>query len=634
MDSKRLSKEVLYLFNNGILYRGYTVFGAHRDSCGGKCGYTFTLWAPEVKSVRVTGSFNNWRDNEYYMESVGSGGVWTVFIPGIQQGALYKYVIETKSGELLYKADPYAFASELRPGTASKLWNLDDFKWTDEKWLADNKDTSHFKRPMNIYEVHLGSWKQHEPENGEQVFYTYRELAGELVDYVKDMGYTHIELMPVMEYPFDGSWGYQVTGYYAPTSRYGTPQDFMYFVNRCHEKGISVIMDWVPGHFCRDSHGLGRFNGNMLYESEDHPDWGTYKFDFARKEVRSFLLSNALFWLDMYHIDGLRVDGVSSMLYLNFGRDDSQPKRVNSQGGDGDLDAISFLRELSHVLAEYHPGAYTIAEESSSWPMVTRSPESGGLGFHYKWDMGWMNDTLSYISTDFPYRSSCHNKLTFSMMYAFSENFILPFSHDEVVHGKKSLIGRMPGEWWRQFAGLRLLAMYQMTHSGSKLNFMGNEFGQFIEWRFYEGLEWFMLEYDTHSKHKEFIKKLNHLYLKEKSLWQENFDWKGYRWIDADNSQQGILSYIRRGENEDDYLVILLNFQPDTYTNYRVGVPEPVYYKEIFNSDAEEYGGSGKINPRAVKAKPIPMHGMDYSISITVPPLGGTILRPGNKKKK
>ena len=481
---------------------------------------------------------------------------------------------------------------------------------------------------MNIYEVHLGSWKQHGKNAEDPFFFSYRELAKELTSYVKDMGYTYVELMPVMEHPFDGSWGYQTTGYYAPTSRYGLPKDFKYLIDCFHQAGIGVILDWVPGHFCRDAHGLCRFNGSELFESEEHVEWGTYKFDYSRPEVRSFLISNAIFWLEEYHVDGIRVDGVSSMLYLNYGIDDPAQKRFNHKGGEEDLVAQAFLQELNEVIGRLHPDVFTVAEESTAWPLVTYPPEEGGLGFHYKWDMGWMNDTLRYCALDFPFRDGSHQLLTFSMMYAFNENFILPLSHDEVVHGKCSLIQRMPGDYWRQFAGLRLLLMYLMCHSGGKLNFMGNEIGQFIEWRFYESLEWFLLDYDAHARHQKFVKAMNHCYLNTPSLWQQNYDWSGYQWLDANNQDQSILLFKRQGKKEDDFTIILLNFQPDTYKEYKIGVPAAGAYREIFNSDREEFGGSNHINPRPLKTKKGVYHGQEQYIEIIVPPIGAVIFAP------
>ena len=640
------NQDLLYLFNEGTYYHAYQTFGAHPSVENGEAGVRFTVWAPGVRSVRIAGEYNGWQEDGPSLAPVGSTGVWTGFVPGIAEGTRYKYLIETSVGEQLYKADPFAFYAEQRPCTASIVHTL-DYTWHDTRWMEKRARTNHFQTAKNIYEVHLGSWRQHKQEQDPDDpaapeadpddtarFYTYRELAETLVPYVRDMGYTHIELLPVMEHPFDGSWGYQLTGYYAATSRYGTPQDLMYLIDCAHRAGIGVILDWVPGHFCRDSHGLGRFNGEMLYEKDDHKQWGTYKFDFGRNEVRSFLLSNAMFWLDRYHVDGIRVDGVSSMLYLNFGVENPGEKRYNRNGGEEDLEAVAFLQEFSRMVGTYFPGVFTVAEESSAWPLVTAPPENGGLGFHYKWDMGWMNDTLKYMSVDFPYRPGCHNMLTFSMMYAFNENFMLPLSHDEVVHGKCSLIGRMPGDYWRQFAGLRLLALYQMTHPGGKLNFMGNEFGQFIEWRYYDELEWFLLDYASHRDHQAFIRALNHVYLKEKALWDCDHSWQGFSWIDADNAGQGILSYVRRSASGRIITAVVLNFGVQSYEHYRIGVPKPGYYRELISSDHPAFGGSGKINETEIPAEAVEFHGQPYSIEITVPPLGGTILKRVRKQEE
>jgi len=625
-----LDLDLLYLFNQGTYYHAYRLFGAHPGKQGRKKGVRFAVWAPGVRAVSVVGDHNGWQAGVDVMHPVGSTGAWECFVPGIGEGACYKYSIETAEGQSYLKADPFAFSSQCRPETGSVIRSM-EYDWKDGAWLKKRAESDHFRSPKNIYEVHLGSWKQKGVEvydvGDPRRFYNYREMAQELIPYVKDMGYTHIELLPLSEHPFDGSWGYQTTGFYSATSRYGTPQDLMYFVDCAHRAGIGVILDWVPGHFCRDSHGLGRFNGHKLYEWDDHPQWGTYKFDFGRSEVRSFLLSNAMFWLQEYHIDGIRVDGVSSMLYLNFGKEDSAHRHVNRHGGDGNLEAVSFLQEFAKMVGECFPGVFTVAEESSAWPLVTAPPEQGGLGFHYKWDMGWMNDTLKYMSTDFPYRPGCHNMLTFSMMYAFNENFMLPLSHDEVVHGKLSLIGRMPGDYWRKFAGIRLLALYQATHPGAMLNFMGNEIGQFIEWRYYEGIEWFLQDYENHAKHRCFIRDLNRLYKKEKSLWDCDHSWKGFQWIDADNAAQGILSFVRSTQSGRSKTVCVLNCGVQSYEKYRIGVPAPGYYKELLSSDLPEYGGSGKCNPQPVKAEEIPAHGQPYSIEITVPPIGGVILK-------
>lgn len=635
--SKSLSDELLYLYNTGKCYYAYRNWGAHlavaEDENGKKInGVQFTIWAPDVKSIRVIGDWNSW-DGEDYLEPIKSSGMFTAFIPGVKPGDKYKYDIETATGDHLIKADPYAFESELRPSTASVIADL-TYEWNDDSWI-DNRNSKNINNsPVNIYECHLGSWMRHPVEDG---FYSYQELADRLIPYVKEMGYTHIEILPVMEHPLDASWGYQVTGYYSATSRHGHAVDFKYFIDQCHQAGIGVILDWVPGHFCPDEHGLCNFNGNKLYESEIHPDWGTYKFDFGRGQVRSFLLSNAMFWINEFHADGIRVDGVSSMLYLNFGVSDKKKMKFNKYGDEGNLEAIEFLKEFNYMVGNYCPGVFTAAEESTAWPMVTMPPSHGGLGFHFKWNMGWMNDTLEYMSCDFPFRDGSHNKLTFAMTYAYSENYILPLSHDEVVHGKKSLIGRMPGDLWRQFAGIRLLSMYQMTHPGKKLNFMGHELATFIEWREYEELEWFMLEYEHHSQHRKFIADINKVYSEHPALWTRDCRMDGFMWLDPDNKEQGILSYMRFGDvegatGEDAYekLVIALNMDVQAYDSYRIGVQEPGIYTELINSDDKKYGGSGRINPEPIKAEKIPMHGQPYSIEINMPVVGGVIFRRSN----
>ena len=616
-----ITEEKLYLFNQGQYFHSYRIFGAHPV----EGGVRFTVWCPEVKSVGVIGSFNDWTPQ--YLAPRGSTGVYSGIIPEAKPGDLYKYRITTAAGETFDKADPYAFWAEVRPGTASRIARLDGYTWHDGRYQAIRRSTKS-PRPMNIYEVHLGSWKQQEhPEDPDYPFLSYRQLADELIPYAKDMGYTHLELLPVMEHPFDGSWGYQVTGFFAPTSRYGGPQDFMYFVDQAHQHGLGVILDWVPGHFCRDAHGLGRFNGKMLFEGADHPEWGTYKFDFTRSEVRGFLISSALYWLGCYHADGIRVDGVTSMLYLNFGLPDWAEKTYNDQGGEENTAAVEFLRQLNDAVHTFAPGAITVAEESSAWPHVTGDTASGGLGFDYKWDMGWMNDTLEYCKTDFPFRSYHHNKLTFSMAYGFSERFILPLSHDEVVHGKLSLMGRMPGDYWRKFAGLRLLALYQITHPGGKLSFMSTEYGPFIEWREYESLEWFLLDYPTHQMHQDYVKQLNRLYQNTPALWQDDHSWEGFHWLDADDSAQSILLFRRTGREKTKAVTVLLNFQPEVYSDFRIGVPYPGQYQELLSSDATEFGGSGKGNPDILKAEPVPCHGEKWSVRVTVPPIGGILLQ-------
>ena len=647
----KITSDDLHLFAQGTWEKSWEKLGAHKESTNGKTGWRFAVWAPKVKSVHVVGDFNNWDPHANPLSPISDSGIWTGFIADLPEGELYKYAIRTDQDDVLYKADPYAFQQECPPGTASRLYDVNGYVWHDATWLRHRANTNHMEQPLNIYEVNLGSWKRHgdEPQGDPRPdgtypgpmdefpaqrgkFYTYDDLSEELVAYVKDMGYTHIEIMPIMEFPFDGSWGYQVTSYFAATARYGSPKQFMHFVESCHKAGIGVIMDWVPGGFCADAHGLATFNGHMLYEREIHPNWGTHKFDYARGEVRSFLVSNALFWLDMFHVDGIRMDGVSSMLYLNFGVDDPAQKKFNKKGTEEDLDASAFIRQVNKAVETYHPDVMMIAEESTAWPLVTYPPEEGGLGFHYKWDMGWMNDTLHYMQTDFPWRPGNHGMLTFSIMYAFSENFICPLSHDEVVHGKCSLIGRMPGDYWRQFAGLRTLAFYQMTHPGAKLNFMGNEIGQFIEWRYYESIQWFLTEqYETHANHQNFIRALNHLYEKEPALYQYSYTEDGYTWIDADNAKQSILTFVRSGKNTRDDLVCLINFDPASYPNFKIGVPREGDYKIIFNSDRPEYGGSGYSEETIVSSKPEPWNGQENSIEIRVPGLAGLVLKRQRK---
>ncbi len=619
METKLLSDDRAWEFAEGTWTHAFEVFGAHREGDG----FRFTLWAPGAKSVRLTGSWCDWDPERHFMEATGDKGIWTIFMPGLQAGVSYKYVVETKKGELLYKADPYGFGSECPPETASRVMEPDVFRWTDQKWMEKRKKVRHLENPLNIYEVHLGSWRRHE----DGTVLSYRELAETLVPYAVDMGYTHLELMPVMEHPFDGSWGYQCTGYYAPTARYGEPQDFQYFMNAAHRAGLGVILDWAPAHFCRDAHGLGNFVGEPLYDGGSHPQWGTYKFDVKRGEVRSFLISNAIYWLEYFHADGIRVDGVTSMLYLNFGIDDERLKKHAADGTEHDYDSIALVQKINATVGREYPDVMMIAEESTAWPLVTYPPSEGGLGFHYKWDMGWMHDTLNYMKTDFPYRPAHHGGLTFSMMYAFNENFILALSHDEVVHGKASLIGRMPGDYWRQFAGLRVLALYQMLHSGDKHNFMGAEIGQFIEWRYYEGLEWFLLDYDAHRKHQAYIRELNHLFLKEKALWQLNHSWDGFEWLDADDAKQSILTFIRHGKKPTEDLVCLLAMVPEVFEEYRIGVPRKGTYVEVFNSDDTRFGGSGRVNAGPLEAEKVPMHGKKWSVVVRTPPIGGLVLK-------
>ena len=649
-----ITDDDIHLLKQGTWQRSWEKMGAHPDVRDGVDGWGFCIWAPDVKSVRVIGEFNGWDGSGSYLTPIEDSGLWEGFVPGAQRGQLYKYLIETETGDLLYKADPYAFFSEKAPGTASRLWTLDGYSWKDGAWLRRRAKRDHMASPLNIYEVHLGSWRRHgdEPQGEPRPdgtypgpgdpfpaqrgrFYTYDDLSEELVAYVKDMGYTHVEVMPLNEHPFDGSWGYQATGYYSATSRYGTPQQLMHFVDACHKAGIGVIMDWVPGHFCADAQGLATFNGHMLYEKEIHPNWGTHKVDFGRPEVVSFLLSNAVFWVDLFHVDGIRVDGVSSMLYLNFGVDDPSQKKFNRLGTEEDLDASAFLRRVNGAMGELHPDVMMIAEESTAWPLVTYPPKDGGLGFHLKWDMGWMNDTLHYMQTDFPWRPGNHKLLTFSIMYAFSENYVLPLSHDEVVNGKCSLITRMPGDQWRQFAGLRTLFLYQMTHPGAKLTFMGDEIGQYIEWRYYESIQWFLAdEFPLHRGVREFCRDLNRLYAEQKALWQRAYVESGFEWVNADDAEQSVISFVRHGERAADDLLVVINFTPAYYGSFRVGVPREGAWQEILNSDDERYGGSGKGNPEPLQSRPEDCDGRENSILPVLPPLAGVVFKRVGKHSR
>ena len=643
-----LTDDDIHLFGTGMWQRAWEKMGAHKDVQGNSEGWLFRVWAPQVSSVHVVGDFNGWDPKATPLTRAANSDIWETFVPGLEQGSLYKYVIETDAGELLWKADPFGFYAETCPGTASKLWDLGGYTWKDATWLNRRAERDIMKSPLNIYEVHLGSWKRHgnEPQGEPRedgtwpgpgdpfpaqrgTYYTYDDLSDELVAYVKKMGYTHIEVMPLSEHPFDGSWGYQATGYFAATSRYGTPQQLMHFVDACHKAGIGVILDWVPGGFCANAEGLATFNGRMLFEREIHPNWGTHKFDFSRPEVRSFLVSNALFWIEQFHVDGIRMDGVSSMLYLNFGVDNPADKKFNKYGTEEDLDASAFIRQVNCAVGKEFPDVMMIAEESTAWPLVTYPAEDGGLGFHLKWDMGWMNDTLHYMQCDFPWRPGNHNLLTFSIMYAFSENFILPLSHDEVVNGKCSLIGRMPGDDWRRFAGLRTLAFYQMTHPGAKLSFMGDEIGQQIEWRYYESIEWFLAkDFDaTHGAQQRFIEALNHFYTKQRGLWQNAYTEQGFEWIDANNSEQSIVSFVRHGDKPADDLLILINFDPASYETYRVGTPREGDWELVFNTDEPTFGGSGFPVVDMASSKPEPWNMRDNSIEIAVPGLAGLVYR-------
>lgn len=616
----------LYLFHEGNHFHSYRVLGAHPCQEKGISGVRFSLWAPNAREVRLVGNFNHWQGHYHSMSKVLNSGVWSIFIPQLGEGQLYKYEIYTHDGEVLLKSDPYAFYSEKRPETASIVYSLEGYEWQDHKWQK-KKSEPFYDRPMSIFEVHLGSWKR----KADGDCYTYRELAQELVDYVADMGFTHVELMPLAEHPFDGSWGYQSTGYYSVTSRYGTPQDFMYFVDCCHQKGIGVILDWVPGHFCRDAHGLRRFDGSPLFEYQDflkgeNFQWGTMNFDLGRPEVQSFLISNAIFWMEVFHIDGMRVDAVASMLYLDHAKEPGQ-WTANQYGGRENLEAISFLRKLNETVFRFFPHALMMAEESSDWPLVSSPTYLGGLGFNFKWNMGWMNDTLKYMELDPINRKWHHNLLTFSFWYAFSENFILPLSHDEVVHLKNSLLQKMPGDYWQKFANLRLLYGYMMAHPGKKLLFMGADIGQFIEWRYGTGLDWNILGYDMHSNLNRFLKDLNWFYRRENTLWEIDYSHEGFEWIDPHDNSQSIISFIRRGKNDKDFMVIICNFTPEVYENYRIGVPEYGEYGEVFNSDQGIYGGTGQWKNENIHSMKQPYHNKPFSLEIRVPPLSAVFIK-------
>ncbi len=624
----------LDLFHSGENYHAYRFMGAHKMNINGTDGIMFRTWAPNAKSVSVVGTFNNWDRNAHRMNRISYGGVWECFIPEIVDSySIYKYSIETYEDVCIMKSDPYAYHYETRPNTASVYVDIDGYEWHDEKWQKYKEDHESYSSPMNIYEIHAGSWRKYKDGN----HFSYSKLADELIPYVKDMGYTHIEMMPLTEYPFDASWGYQVTGYYAVTSRYGSPHDFMEFVDRCHQAGIYVIMDWVPAHFPRDAHGLARFDGTPCYEYADprkgeHKDWGTLVFDYGRNEVVSFLVSSAIFWMDYYHIDGIRVDAVASMLYLDYSRRDGEWV-PNKFGGKENLEAVSFMQKLNEAAFKYYPEVLMIAEESTSWPMVSRPTYSGGLGFNYKWNMGWMNDMLHYSSLDPLYRPFNHDNLTFSFFYAFSENFILPISHDEVVHGKASLINKMPGNYEMKFAGERTFLAYMMAHPGKKLTFMGTEFGQFKEWDYACELDWLLLDYPAHNDMKKFVKTLNHFYIDNSPLWEVDFTWEGFNWISNDDYTQSVISF-RRIDKKGNEIIIVCNFQPVLREDYRIGVPIDGTYSEVLNTESTEFGGCGISNGSAIVSDEIPMHGFEQSISLTLPPLSVMYFKCIRKKPK
>nr|VFJ54016.1 MAG: 1,4-alpha-glucan branching enzyme [Candidatus Kentron sp. DK] len=620
----------LHIFNEGKHWHAYRVLGANVHVADGIEGILFAVWAPNAERVSVVGDFNHWNGRSHTMRVRGGSGVWELFVPDIKPGVFYKFEIRHRgSGNIMLKSDPYGKAFELRPSTSSIVMGNTTYSWNDQAWMKERAERDWLHGPMSVYEVHLGSW-QRDVDDG---FLNYRELAERLVGYCLDMGFSHIELMPITEHPFDASWGYQTTGYFAPTSRFGTPDDFRYFVDYCHQHGIGVFLDWVPAHFPKDAHGLAWFDGEPLYEHADprkgeHLDWSTLIYNYDRHEVKGFLLSSAVFWMEECHLDGIRVDAVASMLYLDYSREEWIP---NKYGGNENLEAMEFLRELNSVIHAEYPGALIMAEESTSWPQVTRPVYLGGLGFSMKWNMGWMNDTLRYISLDPVYRQYHHDLLTFSMLYAFTENFILPFSHDEVVHGKGSMLTKMPGDEWQKFANLRLLYTYMFTHPGKKLLFMGLEFGQGFEWDSAGLVDWDLLQYEYHEGLRRLVKDLNHLYHNSSALYLYEFEWQGFDWIDCHDSHQSILSYLRKGE-DGEAMVVIVNFTPVPRHEYRIGVPYPGKYQEVLNSDSEFYGGSNLGNGMVpLEAEEKTWMNRPYSVMVTVPPLGAVILKPEYK---
>ena len=608
-----------YLFNSGDNFKSYEMLGSHKVKIDGVDGWRFAVWAPKAVSVRVVGDFNDWNGYDKMLERIETSGVWYGFFTDIEEGMLYKYAIEAENGETYYKADPYAVKSELRPGTASVTKDIsNNYKWGDKAWISARGKNSTLTEPMNIYEIHIGSWKIHDDGS----FYTYRELADELVPYVKKMGYTHIELMPITEYPFDGSWGYQVTGFFSATTRYGESEDLKYLIDKCHKNHIGIIMDWVPAHFPRDAHGLRMFDGTPVYEYADprlgeHKDWGTMVFDYSKSEVISFLISSAYFWAEQYHIDGIRVDAVSSMLYRDYSRNDGEWV-PNEYGGNGNLEAVDFLKKLNKIMGTEFPNFMMVAEESTAWPLVTAPPENDGLGFNYKWNMGWMNDTLRYMGMDPYFRKDNHSLLTFMMMYAYSENYILPLSHDEVVHGKGSMLNKMFGEYDEKFAAYRTLLGYYMTMPGKKMLFMGGEFGQMLEWRYDDQLEWNVLEIDKHKRLHQYVKDLNHFYMENKALWELDTSWDGFRWVNEADSENSVLSYIRRGRHAADNVVVVAHFTPVERPIYKIGVPLAGEYEVVFHSSAVKYGGNKRITKKVYKTKNMQFSDMMYTIEVAI----------------
>ena len=648
--SPKLTEFDLHLFNEGNHHRIYEKLGAHFTEINGVKGVYFAVWAPNARNVSVLGDFNSWDGRKHQMRKSSDVGVWELFIPELKVGEHYKYEIKNPAGHIYEKSDPYGFAQEVRPKTASIVTDLDTYKWDDSDWMEKRRHTDQLTQPISVYEVHLGSWlhagtnEPHKLPNGETEpvvpvsdlkggarFLTYRELAEKLIPYVKDLGYTHIEVLPVAEHPFDGSWGYQVTGYYAPTSRFGSPEDFMYFVDECHKNDLGVIVDWVPGHFPKDGHGLAFFDGTHLYEHSDprkgeHKEWGTLVFNYARHEVRNFLTSNALFWFDKYHIDGIRVDAVASMLYLDYLRGPGEWV-TNQYGGRENLEAVEFIRSVNHLIFSYFPGSLSIAEESTSWPMVSWPTYTGGLGFNLKWNMGWMHDMLDYFSMDPWFRQFHQNNLTFSMWYHHSENFMLALSHDEVVHGKSNIIGKMPGDSWQKLANVRCLFAFMFTHPGKKTMFMSMEFGQWSEWNDWTDLRWDLMQFEPHQQLKTFFQNLNKLYRSEPALYTQDFEEPGFEWIDCSDNRHSVVSFIRRDKDSDGFIVAVCNFTPQPHSHYRIGVPESGFYTELFNSDAREYGGSNMGNLGGKWTDSWSTHNQEHSLDLCLPPLGVLVLK-------
>ena len=627
----------IYLFKQGNNCEAYRYFGAHLETRAGESGVVFRVWAPHATAISVVGDFNSWKPGSHPMRKVDGDSVWELFIPGVKEYDVYKYCVTTRGGDLIYKADPYAFHAETRPSNGSKVYDITGFAWHDDAWQTAQKKADVINGPMNIYEMHAGSWKLKD----EKVPYNYSELADELIPYIREMGYTHVELLPVMEYPFDGSWGYQVTGYFAPTSRYGTPKDFMAFVDKMHEAGIGVIMDWVPAHFPKDGFGLYNFDGEACYEDPnpkrgEHKEWGTMVFDFGRSEVQSFLISSALYWLEQYHIDGLRVDAVASMLYLDYNRKQGEWE-PNKNGGKENLEAVAFLRKLNDTVLGRHPHKCMIAEESTAWPMVTKPASDGGLGFNFKWNMGWMNDICHYIKLDPYFRQFNHRDITFSLMYAFSENYILPLSHDEVVHMKGSFLGKMPGENSEKFAGVRAFYAYMLTHPGKKLSFMGAELGQWNEWHYEYSLDWHLLQYEPHRQIHKFFQAANAFYLAEPALWEQDDSWQGFQWLCADDHTANTVAFLR-WDREGRPLIVVCNFSPIHRKGYYVGAPFSGAWAPVLNTDAAEFGGSGLGDTAPIKTISTPCHDQEQALSIDLPPMSVMVYRcirrsPVRKKK-